>query len=331
MGPNYKTKNENFSRADYISKFGNHASIALHNPNYQIFSIKNLEGIIGYRAMSQCAIIFGDPLCPLQNLSHLIHSFHDYCNKQRKNVIYISTSEKFKQWALQNMKCAALEIGSEVILDPFKDPKSQNGRKASQLRNKYNQSIRFGITVKEYSTYCHSLELAVKQFEIAWLKSRRGPQIFSLPVDIFAYRDSKRLFYAEHNNRIVAVLVLNRLDASQGWVLTILMTASDAPNIISEFMILSILETLAQEGCRFLSIGGLPPSELKIIQGLDFFSSWLACTTFKIIKKIFQLQNRYQYWEKFQPLLEPSYLILGNPKIRLLEIIGILRSFNLSL
>lgn len=84
MIENYSTKEKNHSIADYIAKFGNHSSIALLDPCYTIFNIPDIYRIIGYRVESNCAILFGDPLCPPQNIPLLAHAFHDFCFKQKK-------------------------------------------------------------------------------------------------------------------------------------------------------------------------------------------------------------------------------------------------------
>ena len=55
--------------------------------------------------------------------------------------------------------------------------------------------------------------------------------------------------------KIVALLMLNRLTMHNGWVLNRLLLSPDTPYGTSELLILSVLDTLREEGCSFFSIG----------------------------------------------------------------------------
>ena len=143
---------ENKTVAQQVSRWGNAASIALLDPSCNIFSVPHLEGIIGYRIASQYAIVFGDPVCEQKVIKELPIHFMNIVQQDKKKIIYIRTSsEQFAQLSLNNFCKAAIEFGSEVILNPMLDPMQKTGKKASLLRNKYNQAMRDGIIVEEYS------------------------------------------------------------------------------------------------------------------------------------------------------------------------------------
>jgi lysylphosphatidylglycerol synthetase-like protein (DUF2156 family) len=319
------------SISNSIRRLGNHFSIALLNPTCTFFSIPSIDGIIGYCVNSQCAIVLGDPVCAPQDMPVLAQAFHNYAQKQFKNTIYIATSEDFVNFALYQTCNIALEIGQEIILDPSVNQKTRTGMKASQLRNKYNQSVRDGICVKEYTTYDALLEKAFEDVAKAWLKNRQGLQIYNLPINIFAGRTNKRWFYAEHNQKIVGVVILNRLDMHQGWVLNILMITPEAPNTTSEFIVLNVLETLRGEQCTFFSIGTLPATELGRVEGLGDYATWITRTLFNAPKKIFHLQDRQRYWKKFQPSIKPSFVLFEKSRIGFREIMGIMRTLNVNI
>src|SRR5262249_49548099 len=97
---------------DLFQRWGNSASLALlDNPACMVFSVSGIEGIIGFRVESKCAIVFGDPLCAEQDIPAFTQKFHNYCQKQNKNVVYITASERFMNWALQNRCKSAIKIG----------------------------------------------------------------------------------------------------------------------------------------------------------------------------------------------------------------------------
>jgi lysylphosphatidylglycerol synthetase-like protein (DUF2156 family) len=316
------------SVGEYVFRWGNPASIALLDPACKIFSAQSIDGVIGYRMASKYVVVIGDPVCPHDSLEDLMRAFHAFCSAQDKNVIYIATSEQFMKWSMNRYCSSAIECGVEVILNPTIDPTNKTGKKASLLRNKYNQSIRDGIQVKEYDGYDEQLEEAMQEVRDSWLQNRKGPQIYYLQVNLFADRIHKRWFYAEHQGRIIGVLMLNRIDAHHGWVINILMVVPDALTVTSEFLILSALATLRAEECTFLSIGTVPGSQLGHIEGLGFFSQWLARNIFKTAKKIFRLEDRQRYWKKFYPQTKPTYVLFSKARIKFSEIMGIMRALN---
>lgn len=319
---------ENYNVAEYVHRWGNAASIALLDPSCSIFTTDLVDGVIGYRFASQYAVVFGDPVCPVDSRDNLMKEFNTFCSQQGKSVIYIATSEPFMQWSMNRYCGSAIECGNEIILDPCSDPTKRTGKKASLLRNKYNQSIREGIHVQEYCGYDEQLEEVMQQVRDCWLQNRKGPQLYLLQINMFTDREHKRWFYAKHEDRVVGVVMLNRIDAYNGWVLNILMVMPDAPTTTSEFLILSTLAILREEECPFFSIGMVPREQLGRIEGLSTFSQWLARHTFTVAKRIFRLDDRERYWKKFHPSRQPTFVLFSKSHITIAEVIGICRALN---
>lgn len=313
---------------DYVKRLGNHFSIAMLNPICKFFSRPDVDGIIGYKTYANCVIVMGDPLCNNpQDISALTYAFHTFCQNHYKNVIYVVTSESFTNWALDNTCTIALQIGNELILDPRINYIVRSGRKASQLRNKYNQSVRAGLIVHEYIQHDIQMEKEIEKVGASWLNNRSGIQLFNLPINIFAGRANKRWFYAQYHNKIVGVLILNKLDFHQGWVLNVVMLTSDAPNTTSEFLVLNMLETLRTEQCPFFSVGTLPTHQLGHIEGFGAIGKHLVKCSFTMTR-LLQLHKRQRYWQKFQPETKPSFLLFSKPRIRIREVWAIARAFS---
>jgi hypothetical protein len=77
-----------FSLSNIIQKWGCAPSLALLNPSCRIFKIDGVEGVIGYRIESRCAIVFGDPLCAAENRILLINAFQKFCSNEKIMPIY---------------------------------------------------------------------------------------------------------------------------------------------------------------------------------------------------------------------------------------------------
>jgi lysylphosphatidylglycerol synthetase-like protein (DUF2156 family) len=284
--------------------------------------------MIGYRVESRCAIVFGDPVCSRSDKERLALAFQHYCREQGWEIVYVTASKEFADWAIQNICGALIEFGEELIFDPFNDPKQ--GSKGRLLRGKVNQALRNGTEVREYISHDPILEKAIEQVGVTWLKARKGPQIYLAHVHLFAERIGKRWFYAVKGGHIVGVLLMNQLEAKKGWLMQLLMTTPEACNGTSELLVTAVIETLRKEGCRFLAFGATA-SEFGEIIGLSKPSTWLARGAFKIAKKIFSLDGRRKYWQKFNPQSERSFVLFGQSRITMRAVIGMMRALNVPL
>lgn len=311
----------------YIEKWGVPASIALLDPKVKIFKDPDIDGIIGYKIESNCAIVFGEPICNPKDLLTLTNAFHEYFAK-KTNIIYTAVSQKFLDWFRLNHDGASIQFGNEIILDPSKDIKLEHGKEASLLRNKYRQSIRDNIFIKEYIGYNKKIEAGINLVKQNWLKNKKGPQIYLLEIDLFSYRQNKRWFYAEHNGEIIGAVLLNKLDKYKGWVLNLIIKNNNSHNCTSEFLIMELLNQLNKEDCHFLSIGPLPNTELSKIEGFGFLITFFTKLIYNLLKKIFKLTDRQRYWKKFYPIKKPSFLVFHKPKIGVREILAITKAFN---
>ncbi len=314
---------------DYIQKWGCAASIALFDPLCKKFSIPSIDGIIGYRDTQKCAVSFCDPVCPPENIAELTHAFHEFCNEQNKTIIYIAASEKFMKSILERKEnWSAFELCHEIIVDPSQDPKARTGSHASLLRNKYNQAIRNGVTVKEYMGFDQELEKKLEQASALWLANRKGFQLHYAHNGLFSNRSNKRWFYAEKNGIILGFLVLNRIDAHKGWVQNILRVVPDAPKFTSEVILLETFDVLRKEGCQYFSTGPSPAPTIGKIYGLGATTEWLVRKAYHVAKKIFKLNDRQRFWKKFEPRTQPTFILFSSSRIGLSEVLGILNTFN---
>lgn len=312
-----------------IRRWGNPTSITLLDPSVQIFSTPSVHGAIGYKVSAGCAVVFGDPVCDIKDIPALAFAFQEFCKAQSLTVVYAAVSKRFSDWAMGNISGAKVEVAEELVVDPQNDPSV--GQEGRMLRKKVKHSASEGVTVEEYIGQDPEIESGIERVGRDWLQGRKGPQIFLAHVHLFEERLGKRWFYARQNGKIVGALLLNQLEALDGWVLYLLMAAPEAANGTSENLVMHAIAKLRAEGCRYLSLGGAPAEKMGEIAGLGSISAWIARNGFNASKKFFGLDGRRIYWKKYLPESKPSYLLFSQPKIGLREIISLLRAMNVSL
>lgn len=314
-----------------VRRWGGLASDAALDPNCRYFSLPEIEGLIAYREEFGCAIALGDPICPQPESLKLAKAFHDFHDAQNKRVIYLAVSQAFAKWAVHNICGIAIEFGEEVMIDPHQDPKAYTGTHACLVRRKVKHAIKDNVTTAEYREHNLNLEEAMKQVGQAWLQKRSGPQIHISRVCLFADRLGKRWFYASQGERVIGVLLMNELQAHQGWLINRLMVYPDAPHGTSELLVTSTLEALASEGCHFVTFGVVPKTSLGEIIGLGTYGTWISRCIYACAKKVFYIGGTKIFWEKFHPENAPSYLLFNKNTFGMRDLVGLARAMNASL
>jgi lysylphosphatidylglycerol synthetase-like protein (DUF2156 family) len=307
-----------------VRRYGGAASAAVLDPANTIFSYSDIDGLIGYRVEWGCAVVFGDPVCAIADRPALTEAFHRYCDNQQLNVIYVTASASFTDWALNHVCHAAIQFGEELSLDPQIDPRDRTGVYASLVRRKVKHALKSGVTASEYLEPQSELQQAMEHVGEEWLKSRRGPQLYISHVHLFDEPYGKRWFYTEHEGKIVGIVVLNELRDR-------LMMTPDAPNGTPELLVITALNAAREAGSSYVTFGAVPLESVGDLKGVGQITSWLTKHGFKLARKVFNLEGRKKFWEKFHPECEASYLLFGRKHIGIRDIGALMRALNLSL
>ncbi|MBS0624208.1 MAG: DUF2156 domain-containing protein [Verrucomicrobia bacterium] len=313
-----------------VHKWGHGVIESILDPSCQIFSTPDVHGLIGYHMNRRCAVAYGDPVCAPQDREKLAHAFHEYCAKQRKNVIYLAASEDFAKWMHEEQSSGLISFGNELFFDPQCNPREAPGKKAAVLRRNLKHAEKGAVVVKEYQDHVPEIEIKIQDVATQWLKHRQGPQIYIAQSPLFHEKFGKRWFYAERDGQVIGCLALNRLEARGGWALDRVMTVPQASPGTSEFLVVSVMEILAKENCRYLTIGPTNGKSLETVAGFGKYTSLMIPFAFKASLKIFKLHRRGQYWDKFSPCSSPAFIVVKNASLGIHEIRGLMRTLNIS-
>jgi lysylphosphatidylglycerol synthetase-like protein (DUF2156 family) len=301
---------------------------AILDPSMQRFHLPEVEGFIAYRLESNSAIVYGDPTCAETDRPLLTKAFHRFAEEQGKNVIYISASQPFAYWAMENGCSKLIEFGKELVFDPSRDPTKETGSYGSLVRRKIRSAIREKVSVQEHLTQDPHLNRAMEEVGQQWLRARHGLQVHISNIYLFNDIEGKRWFYAKQGDKVVGVVCLNQLQKHQGWLLNHLMTLPDAPNGTSELLVVTALRAVNKEGCRFVTAGFVTPKKLGEMKGLSEFSKWIAHLGFRIARVITRIDGLSAFWRKFNPQESPAYVLFTRKKIGIREMIGFKKALN---
>lgn len=318
---------KNQREKELFIRYGSAASEAMFDFPCKFFHLPDCKGVIAYRELSKCAVVFGEPICPPKETEKFAQSFQQFCHDSKLTLIYIIASEKFAQWIQNHSPHVSMKVCDEYIINPVNDLCETSQR----MRQRVNKAKKHGLTLHEYIPYDAKIEKTLKEIAYEWQKAIKGPNIYLGHFNFFEDYIGKRWFYVKDGSTITGMIMLSRIDKSNGWLLKFLITKSNAFPDTSEFLMTSVLDILRSENCRFLSKGSMPSNALESIQGLGPISNHFAKKVYTLISSIFKFEQRKAYWLRYNPKTEPAYLIICRPRIGSREIRALLQVFRTSL
>lgn len=317
------------NKVQLVRKWADINTDAVLEAKTETFTIPSIEGLIGYRVESKNAIVYGDPVSAPTNKQALAKAFQDFCRDQQWGVVYTIVSESFALWGMKELEGSCIEFGKRFVLDPAHHPFHQSGPKSSLARQKMRHALRDGAEVVEYTGGDSDLEQEMKNAVAEWKKTRHGIQVHFSDFCLFENRLGKRWFYAKHQGKVVGVLMLNQLQSYGGWLLNHIMMTKEAPHGTTELLVITALQTLEKENCRFVLAGPIPSSKLGKMEGLSPFSKLFAKAVYKGAQLLLQLNRHSAFWEKFQPQEESSFLLFPEKNLNYSSILSLLKAYNI--
>lgn len=308
---------------ELFTRFGSAGSEAMFDYPCHFFQIPNLTGIIAYRIEFKCAVVFGDPICPINELTELVEAFHKYCREAKLNVIYVIVSEGFKKVVEKRCKIF-LQVCEEMILNPQFDSHSSH-----RLQQRMDKAVKHGLSFHEYIPCNKEIEKKLIEIGNQWQAAIKGVHLYLGHLNFFESYIGKRWFYVKDAENITGMAMLSQLDAQGGWLLKFLATIPNAFSGTSEYLVLSLLKKLREENCHYLTKGMLPVDSLNEIQGISRGSQFILKKIYKLISLIFRFKKRKEYWQRYHPKKAPAYLVFFNSRIGFNEIRALKKVFRM--
>lgn len=310
--------------ASIVKRLGNPESTTLLHSPCDVFQIPQVDGVIGYHQIGNCAVVIGDPICLPQNVALLTNAFHLHCQKCALKIVYLLAHYDFAHWAINNGCHTLIQIGSELSVNPT------HFQKKRKVRWNVNQAIQHGVEVKEYKNFDPFLENQMKNAIHTWLQQRRGPQIHLGAINFFNSDVEKRIFYAQQKDKIIGVLMLTPIDRFQGFVVSSYLATSDAPRGTTEHLMCTTIDALANENCPFLCLGVVSDTKIGEVRGLSPFDKTLANLFFKTARWFFKLDAKAHYLSKYHPCVRSTFLLCKD-KLTIAQLLAMKNVLNVKL
>ncbi len=232
--------------------------LALYD-SWQYYVCDEPPGAVMYVKRGRTLIACGDPLTASENLPALLRGFVDHARGHGCRAAFLGASERLAAVAA-GQGFGALKVGEEPFFDLA--DYAPRGDRAKKVRSAVNQARRSGVTTQLYRPadgLDAAIEAGARRICQAWQAGRPTGELgFGLTLEPFTAREVKRYVIARHDGRMVGFLACSPMTARDAYYLEDVIRAPDAPNGVTELLVLTALAALRDEGVRFATLGVAP-------------------------------------------------------------------------
>lgn len=216
------------------------------------------EACVAYEDTGSAWVAAGAPIAAASRLVEVAGRFVAAARRAHRRVCFFSTEQRFTEAA----SLRTLRIGEQPEWDPGEW--SDTLRASRSLREQLRRARARGVVVRmlapgELDDEASSTRRALESIAERWLHSRQlAPMGFLVHVDLFSFLFERRVFVAELNGRVVALLSAVPVYVRGGWFFEDLLREPGAPNGTAELLIDAGMKAAAAEGSRYVTLGLAP-------------------------------------------------------------------------
>jgi len=206
----------------------NSTSFQVLEPGFRYF-FDGDDAVVAYVETKRAWIAAGAPLCAEENLAAVSDNFVAAACAAGRRACFFSTEERFTS----KVRFVSLLIGEEAVWVPAAWDAADADRSPTRA--------------------------AAMALVERWLKTRElAPMGFLVQIQPLVLLPEHRLFVAERDGKLVALISGAPICARQGWLLQNLIRSPDAPNGTIELLVDHAMRTAILEAPRLVTLGLAP-------------------------------------------------------------------------
>lgn len=279
----------------------------------------NGEAVLSYRLWGTVAVVGGNPVGPRHRWEPLLRSFLEFATAHGMDACFVGVSASAAP-VFENLGMRLLKIGEEAVISLSEFDESALKRKVRRA-GRHIDSL--GIEARCYRAgeIPEAVRREIVQVSQQWVDSKGGAeQGFSMTLGRLP-RDTDsdcEMIVATEGGQVWGYLSLVPVSGGTSWSLDSMRRRPDAPNGLTEFLVLKAAAMYRDRGCETLSLNF---ATLADTHG-ELESRALAGTRrflWDNLSSVYQLKTLYQFNSKFNPTWRSRYLayndVLKIPKL----------------
>ena len=266
------------------------------------------SSFLGYRIENGVLLVSGDPVGRPEAVPTLVASALDYAESHSLRFGVVGASKSLAE-ICRTAGLRSLYIGDEAIVDPRTF--SLEGRPIRKVRQSVSRLEKAGVSV-EISALGDATPEVLAELErvsAAWLGGgeERG---FSMALDQLGgplQHDSLLVIAREPSGGVCGFLQLVPAQGGRSMSLALMRRLPDAPNGLTEYLIVRAIDHLRQHGVHELSLNFAAFG--RYLREPDNTTERLLARLLRVGDRWFQIERLYRFNAKFFPVWQPRYLV----------------------
>ncbi len=263
---------------------------------------------LAYRVVAGAALVTGDPVGDETEFDALLAEFKRVVRAHGWRLAVLGASDA----QLDRYRAIGLRpilLGEEAVLRP--DEFSLEGRPIRKVRQSVTRLVKAGYTLRVVPAEDADEDLRVRLDAVSELWRGNQPERgFTMSMDELFVPGTVFAVAETENGEIGGFLHLAPTPAGGGWSLSTMRRRPDAPNGLTEFLIVETLAWAKTEGSSELSLNFCAFTELISEERAVTLSRRVLRRGLLAADSVFQLERLYSFNRKFFPEWRPRYLMV---------------------
>ncbi len=288
------------------------AYFKLRADKHYLFS-DDQRAFVGYRIESGVLIVSGEPVGPPETLPNLLATLAQFAERRGLRLAAVGDSAATKP-LFEQLGLRSLYLGDEAIVQTASF--SLEGRAIRKVRQSVSRLEKYGYTctIASVGDLDHETIAQVEQAALQWLgdADERGFAM-ALDADIASHKETSLVLARDSGGVLRGVLHLVPSYGRSAAALSMMRRHPEAPNGLTEYMVVKTIETLHARNIDELSLNFA--AFARLLHSPEGVTERLIRRVLQLADSFFQIERLYRFNDKFNPRWEARHLMHeGAPK-----------------
>ena len=265
------------------------------------------RAFVGYRIESGVLIVSGEPVGPEHALPALLAKLARFAEQRGLRLAAVGVSGATRP-LFEQLGLRSLYLGDEAIVDTASF--SLEGRAIRKVRQSVSRLEKQGYscTLGAVGTLSPATVAEAEQVALRWLgeADERGFAM-ALDADIASHQETLLVLARDQQGELRGVLHLVPSYGRAAVSLSMMRRHPDAPNGLTEYMIVKTIEGLRTRGVEEVSLNFA--AFARLLHSPEGVAERLLRRLLQLADSFFQIERLYRFNDKFNPRWEPRYLM----------------------
>jgi phosphatidylglycerol lysyltransferase len=316
---------------ELILRYGwNSTAYQILNPGMSLWFSSRAMAVVGYVECYGFRVVAGAPVCDDEHFADVVDEFEQEAHNRGVCVCYFGAGQRLADVLARRGPFDRILLGAEPVWNPV-HWSGILARKAS-VRAQLNRAKNKGVVVTEWSperaTHHPELERCLRE----WLGTRGLPPLhFLVEPETLAFLGDRHVYVAEQQQEVVGFLITSPVAVRNGWLVEQIIRGNRAPNGTNELLLDAAMQSLANSGASFVTLGlsplssraGIPQTQQSV--AIRLLLKWVRAHG----RRFYNFDGLDAFKAKFLPdRWEPIYAITNEKRVSLRTLYAIAGAFS---